>query len=154
MPSSATMHTGERPAKETIVLEASRHCCDFRPTRSLQMKIDMSRSITSVVLAVTCAVGLAHAGSCYEIVDAANQVVYQAPVPPTRLAIEGTKRFHDQLSARGHHLRWYETYNCIDKSALSIYGSRKSLPPGTFNTDLVLRNTPPFGITAIGSDRR
>jgi hypothetical protein len=117
------------------------------------MTIRASNSIACIAWTLG-ACGLAQASSCYEIVDASNAVVYQSPIPPRALSVDGPKDFQDQLRRRGHHMRWYETYYCPDRSAISAYGSKKNEAPGTFEPEIFLRNTAPFGASAIGGSRR
>jgi hypothetical protein len=113
------------------------------------MKIKLRHSIPGILWALGAG-GVAQAGPCYEILDASNQVVYQSPAPPSSMSADRSKDFHDQLRKRGHHLRWYETYSCPDKSALSPYGGKRAEAPGHLDPETYLRITPPFGASAVG----
>jgi hypothetical protein len=117
------------------------------------MKITFHHSIPGILWALGVC-GLAQAGACYEILDATNQVVYQSPVPPTSMGGGGAKDFHDLLRKRGHHLRWYESYSCPDKSAISPYGGKRTEAPGKPDPNIYLRITPPFGASAVAQGNR
>jgi hypothetical protein len=85
-------------------------------------------------LRVVCLLGLvagvfgnAHAITCYEIVDSADNTLYRAVTPPFPLDGAQWSAAQDRLRKEGRHLLWFDTVNCPETVSSPAYASAK--PP-------------------------
>jgi hypothetical protein len=83
-------------------------------------------------LRVVCLVGLvagvfgnAHAITCYEIVDSADNTLYRAETPPFPLDGREWSAGQDRLRKEGRHLLWFDTLNCPETVSGPAYASVK-----------------------------
>jgi len=102
-------------------------------------------SLAIVATAVIAAAAPAAASNCYVIVDRANEVTYQGPVPPVDLSDEGLAT-RNAMRAQGQQLIAMDTENCppIDRARA---GSRSG--PATVEEIVAgMRSAAPYGTAA------
>ena len=87
----------------------------------------MSLRIVGLIGLVAGIAGNVHAITCYEIIDASDNTLYRAAVPP--FALEGSAWNNGQarLRAQGRHLMWFDTNICPENFSGTAYASLK--PP-------------------------
>ena len=102
-------------------------------------------SLAILATAVIAAAAPATASSCYVIVDRANEVTYQGPVPPVDLSDDGLAT-RNAMRAQGQQLIAMDTENCppIDRARA---GSRSS-PASVEEIVAGMRSAVPYGAAA------
>lgn len=89
--------------------------------------------------------GNAQSITCYEIVDAKDNTLYRAAVPPFPLDGSGWSTGQDRLRQQGRHLLWFDASACPEDFSSPAYASVK---PAEDATDLLpaRRGVTPGGI--------
>jgi hypothetical protein len=102
-------------------------------------------SLAILATAVIAAAAPATASNCYVIVDRANEVTYQGPVPPVDLSDDGLAT-RNAMRAQGQQLIAMDTENCppIDRARA---GSRSS-PASVEEIVAGMRSAVPYGAAA------
>ena len=85
----------------------------------------MSLRVVCLVGLLAGGVGSAHAITCYEIIDAGDNTLYRATVPPFSLDGSEWSAAQTRLRKEGRHLLWFDTTNCPENVASPAYASVK-----------------------------
>ena len=86
--------------------------------------------------------GTAHAVTCYEIVDARDNTLYRAAVPPFALSGPEWSNGQTRLRQQGRHLLWFDSSMCPEDFG-PAYASAK---PPEDATDLLPSRRGPRGV--------
>jgi len=86
--------------------------------------------------------GSAHAVTCYEIVDARDNTLYRAAVPPFFLSGPEWNAGQARLRQQGRHLLWFDSSTCFEDYT-AAYASSK--PPEDATELLPSRRAPASG---------
>lgn len=93
----------------------------------------MSLRIVGLVGLIAGVSGSAHAITCYEIIDARDNTLYRAAVPPFPLAGPEWTNGQTRLRQQGRHLLWFDSITCPEDFAPAYASARP--PEGA--TDLL-----------------
>lgn len=94
----------------------------------------MSLRIVCLIALIAGVCGNACAITCYEIVDASDNTLYRAAVPPFPLDGSGWSEGQTRLRQQGRHLLWFDTSTCPEDFSSPAYASVK---PAEDATDLL-----------------
>jgi hypothetical protein len=102
-------------------------------------------SLAILATAVIAAVAPAAASNCYVIVDRANDVIYQGPMPPVDLSDDGLAT-RNAMRAQGQQLIAMDTENCpsIDR----VRAGNRSNPASVEEIVAGMRSAVPYGAAA------
>ena len=91
----------------------------------------MSLRIVSLIGLIAGISGNAHAITCYEIVDASDNTLYRAAVPPFPLAGSEWSAGQTRLRQQGRHLLWFDSSTCPENFSSATYASAKPTEDAT-----------------------
>jgi len=94
----------------------------------------MSFRVVCLLGLIAGVVGNAHAFTCYEIVDSADETLYRASKPPFPLDGPEWSAAQARLRKEGRHLLWFDSQNCPENFSSAAYASVK---PAESATDLL-----------------